>query len=261
MCGIFGYVGGYVADVRGSTDAAGIVLHGLKKLEYRGYDSWGIAVAQTAASCGKARRQDRRRPDALCRRAPSGSDTRAGRPTAASPSANAHPHLDCHGPPGDHPQRHHRRTTGSSATTLDRRGPPLRSETDTEVVAHLLEDELGAHAEGPSSSCRPLMACSAELDGLNAIGVLDSGPAARGRQDGSPLVLGGARTATTGLRLRALLEHTRRLTFLEDGQAALLERRTASPSTTSPPAPSRRRGQRDRLGGEQAELSTAIRTT
>ena len=41
MCGIFGYVGGG----RSSADAAGIVLRGLKKLEYRGYDSWGVAVA------------------------------------------------------------------------------------------------------------------------------------------------------------------------------------------------------------------------
>src|SRR5262245_6660008 len=45
MCGIFGYAGG---TAEGRADAAGLVLQGLKKLEYRGYDSWGIAVAHEA---------------------------------------------------------------------------------------------------------------------------------------------------------------------------------------------------------------------
>jgi glutamine---fructose-6-phosphate transaminase (isomerizing) len=216
MCGIFGYVG--TRD-----DAPQMVLEGLKKLEYRGYDSWGIAVKRN----GRVEVEKRvgKIGGAQTTLPPSGvglGHTRWATHGGVT-DTNAHPHLDCtarlaiihNGIVENH------RELGRE---LRDRGHTFTSETDTEVIAHLVEERLADLQAGPRRLAQALMGAFRELDGLNAVAVLDveSGHLAAAKS-GSPLTLGwvpdGALLASD---YAALLEHTRRMTFLDEHQAALL---------------------------------------
>src|SRR5205085_8275980 len=109
---------------------------------------------------------------------------------------------------------------------LVRAGHHFHSETDTEVVAHLLEDCLRETPPGPDQLVEATMMAFRRLHGLNAIAVLDvdRGELAAAKS-GSPLVLGwGDEGHLLASDYSALLEHTRRVTFVEDGQAALVGR-------------------------------------
>jgi glucosamine--fructose-6-phosphate aminotransferase (isomerizing) len=220
MCGIFGYVG--TRD-----EAPSVVLAGLKKLEYRGYDSWGIAARQTG--CASARVLVDKHVGKIGQATTSlpGSPAAIGHTRWAThggvTQANAHPHLDCqdrlavihNGIVENHEQLRHE---------LLARGHTFRSETDTEVITHLLEEEVGCDGHQPEAILQALVRVFRRLDGLNAVGVLE--PRGQGiavAKNGSPLVLGwGSDGNYLASDPSALLEHTRRLTFLEDGQAALL---------------------------------------
>src|SRR6266851_586408 len=251
MCGIFGYVGT-------RNDAAQLVLAGLKKLEYRGYDSWGIAARQNGSALARLLVEKHTGKIGQATTSLPGGASALGHTRWAThggvTEANAHPHLDCQG-------RLAVIHNGiiENHTQLKRElvaaGHSFKSQTDTEVVCHLLEDELrGDDAEAiershgatvrsheapwpPEASesslmVRPtgetliqaLMNVFRRLDGLNAISVLDpQEQCIAAAKNGSPLVLGWG---TDGNYLAsdssALLEHTRRLTFLEDGQAAVI---------------------------------------
>ena len=218
MCGIFGYVGT-------RNEAPQLVLAGLKKLEYRGYDSWGIASRQderlvVEKHVGKIGQATTALP---------GSRAALGHTRWATHGgvthANAHPHLDCHGRLAvihngiieNHTELKHDLLT---------RGHTFTSQTDTEVVCHLLEDELAA--DGATDGCeglvQALMSVFRRLDGLSALGVLDQHEQCiAAAKNGSPLVLGWGEDGNyLASDSSALLEHTRQLTFLEDGQAALI---------------------------------------
>jgi glutamine---fructose-6-phosphate transaminase (isomerizing) len=216
MCGIFGYLGG-------DGDAADIVLRGLKKLEYRGYDSWGVAVAHAGVAAvdkrvGKIGAAVTSLPASTIGLGHTRWATHGG-----VTDANAHPHLDC---TGRLAVIHNGIVVNYAElrAALARAGHAFSSETDTEVVAHLLEDALAVTPEGPEQLVGALMTAFRQLHGLNAVAVLDvrQGQLAAAK-NGSPLVLGW--TATGGLLasdFSALLAHTRRVTFVEDGQAALI---------------------------------------
>jgi glutamine---fructose-6-phosphate transaminase (isomerizing) len=217
MCGIFGYVGEQPA-------AAQVVLTGLRKLEYRGYDSWGIAVqcngnAVLEKATGKIGQAQTTLP-------PSGvglGHTRWATHGGVT-EANAHPHLDCtdrlaviHNGIIENYQELRQEVAAA--------GHELRSGTDTEVVAHLIEDEVGRQS-GPDPLLAATMKVLRRLEGLNAIGVLDvAGQRLLAGKSGSPLVLGWGENANyLASDPNALLEHTRRLTFLENGQVAAVAR-------------------------------------
>ncbi|HEY3067469.1 MAG TPA: glutamine--fructose-6-phosphate transaminase (isomerizing) [Methylomirabilota bacterium] len=218
MCGIFGYVG-----TRG--DAADLVLRGLKNLEYRGYDSWGVAVAQDGHAVLEKRVG--KIGDAVPSLPASGlglGHTRWATHGGVT-EPNAHPHLDCDG----HLALIHNGIVSNYRELRDpllRAGHQFRSETDTEVVVHVLEDCLAETPPGPEQLVIATMAAFRRLEGLNAIAVLDvrTGQLAAAKS-GSPLVLGwnheGHMLASD---YSALLEHTRRVTFVDDGQAALVSR-------------------------------------
>lgn len=220
MCGIFGYTGQ-------PTDAGNLVFSGLKTLEYRGYDSWGIAVGAegsvyTTHGLGKLGAG----PGCLPASGLALGHTRWAT-TGAVTMPNAHPHRDC---------------TGRCAlvhngvienyrplrAVLKQRGHVLRSETDTEVAAHLLEEELAAlAAEGYAERGRlaeALRRVSLKLEGLNALAALDvqTGEMAAVK-NGSPLIIGlGTGANYLASDQAALLAHTDRLIFVRDGQTAAL---------------------------------------
>ena len=218
MCGIFGYVGT-------RQEGPQLVLEGLRKLEYRGYDSWGIATRHNGLLIEKHVGKIGQAQTSL----PGGSaalgHTRWATHGGVS-EANAHPHLDCQGRLAvihngiieNHEELRRE---------LKAHGHTFTSQTDTEVVCHLLEDELKERdepAEGCERLIQALLTVFRMLEGLSAISVLDpEQQCIAAAKNGSPLVLGyGDDGNFLASDSSALLEHTRRLTFLEDGQAALI---------------------------------------
>ena len=218
MCGIFGYVGR-------EGDAAGIVLRGLKKLEYRGYDSWGVAIGHQ----GHAVLEKRTGKIGDATLALPASTVGLGHTRWATHGGvtepNAHPHLDC---TGRLALIHNGIVSNYRALRepLIRSGHRFRSETDTEVVAHLLEACMARTPAGPEQLLTAMMAAFKALHGLNAIAVLDVGTGRiAAAKSGSPLVLGWSDQGhMLASDFSALLEHTRRVTFVEDGQVVLLDR-------------------------------------
>src|SRR5438874_13320374 len=218
MCGIFGYVGQ-------AGNAAELVLRGLKQLEYRGYDSWGVAVGRHDGVV--LQRRIGKIGDATLELPPSSigiGHTRWATHGGVTEN-NAHPHVDCTG-------RLALIHNGIVSNYRELREPlraaghRFRSETDTEVVAHLLEDCLAATAPGPDQLVAATMDAFRRLQGLNAIAVADvrTGQIAAAKS-GSPLVLGFSEHGhLLASDFSALLEHTRRVTFVEDRQAVLLSR-------------------------------------
>jgi glucosamine--fructose-6-phosphate aminotransferase (isomerizing) len=211
MCGIFGFVAG-------QERSASTVLDGLKYLEYRGYDSWGIAVAdeqqvliqKCVGQIADARTDLPAATAALghTRWATHGGVTQA----------NAHPHIDCSG-------RFALIHNGIVENYQDlgaslRRVHAFHSQTDTEVLVHLLEEAL----EDEPDLLTALLQVFRQVQGLSAVAVLDalSGQVAVAK-NGSPLVLGWGQNAMfLASDPIALLDHTRHITFLEDDQAAAL---------------------------------------
>jgi glucosamine--fructose-6-phosphate aminotransferase (isomerizing) len=216
MCGIFGYVGQ-------RQDAAALVLEGLKKLEYRGYDSWGIAVKRNGSVALEKRVG--KIGDAQTDLPPSGvglGHTRWATHGGVT-DANAHPHLDCAGRLAIIHNGIVQNFRELRSEALDR-GHTLRSETDSEVIAHLIEDALADGPTGGQQLVSALMGTFRRLDGLNAVAALDveTGHLAAAKS-GSPLTLGWiANGALLASDYAALLEHTRQMTFLDEHQAALL---------------------------------------
>ena len=216
MCGIIGAVG------RGS-DTLDVLVHGLSKLEYRGYDSAGVALASDSIDvCKKAGELDELR-GALEGRSVQGSvgigHTRwstHGPPT----DANAHPHQDCS---GDVAVVHNGiiENYQELRDELASAGHTFRSDTDTEVVPHLVEDELRGGAD-PEAAVR---AALSRLEGSYAVAVVIAGVeqifAAR---NDSPLVLGISDDAYyLASDVPAFRDHTDRVVYMNDGEFAALD--------------------------------------
>jgi glucosamine--fructose-6-phosphate aminotransferase (isomerizing) len=136
MCGIVGYVG--------PDEALPIVLEGLRRLEYRGYDSAGVAVVDGGLAVVKRAGKLSELEGALDRERPTGTAAMGhtrwathGAPT----DENAHPHLDC---TGDVAVIHNGIIENFSTlrARLEKDGHALASETDTELVAHLIEERI-----------------------------------------------------------------------------------------------------------------------
>jgi glucosamine--fructose-6-phosphate aminotransferase (isomerizing) len=138
---------------------------------------------------------------------------------------NAHPQIDCS-------RRlalvHNGMLTNENElrTALARTGHRMRSHTDSELIAHLIEDLLAHAPAGDDCLVHATMAAFRKLKGLNAIAVLDTqtGQIAAAKS-GTPLVLGAASFGHfIASDHSALLEHTREIAFVRDGQAVLIER-------------------------------------
>ncbi len=217
MCGIVGYIGTH--------DATAFLLEGLKRLEYRGYDSAGIAVAngeglnvrKVAGRIGGLSRLMEEQPV-------SGSvgiaHTRWA--THGAPNqVNAHPHTDCDGTLA---LIHNGIIENADVlrAKLQELGHTFRSETDTEVIAHLIEEAFEGNLE------QAVAAALTQVDGTYGLAVLsslDPGKIVVARK-GSPLVLGiaedGDRQTMVASDVAAILGHTRKVVYLEDGELAVL---------------------------------------
>ncbi|HUA84367.1 MAG TPA: glutamine--fructose-6-phosphate transaminase (isomerizing) [Bryobacteraceae bacterium] len=215
MCGIVGYIG--------PRKAVPIILDGLKRLEYRGYDSAGIAVLEDGGALSVRRAQGKLRnlEDAL-RLNPIEGDygighTRwatHGRPT----EENAHPHRDCH---GDIVVVHNGIVENYLALKrqLQEEGHRFCTETDTEVIAHLIEKHFDGNLE---NAVRDAVR---ELTGVFALSVIsrrDPHKIVAARQ-GPPVVVGlGDKEYFVASDVPAILSHTRDMFFLADGDVAVL---------------------------------------
>lgn len=219
MCGIVGYVG--------SQSALDVVMAGLKRLEYRGYDSAGVAVLADGglAAAKKAGKLANLEKELVDRPLPAGltgiGHTRwatHGGPT----DANAHPHLDNAG----RVAVVHNGIIENFAclrAELAERGHDLASETDTEVVAHLLAEELSSCAdlaEAMRLVCRRLEGAFT-LVAVHA----DEPDVVVGARRNSPLVVGvGEGEAFLASDVAAFIAHTRSAVELGQDQVVELRR-------------------------------------
>ena len=208
MCGIVGYTGRRAATP--------ILVRGLKRLEYRGYDSFGIATVGSAIEVYK---KAGRIPDSGVVPVDLAGCTGIGHTrwaTHGEPNEiNAHPHVDC----GGRIAVVHNGVIENYAElkrNLQERGHTFRSETDTEVIAHLIEERYDGDLLAAVNAVLPL------LRGSYAILVIacDSQRIVAAR-DASPLVLGiGDDEVFAASDMTPLLEYTERVIFLEDGDVA-----------------------------------------
>jgi glutamine---fructose-6-phosphate transaminase (isomerizing) len=212
MCGIVGYVG--------PREAPPILVSGLRKLEYRGYDSAGLATisdhhVEVRRSVGKLDNLDAMLREQPLKGTPGVGHTRwatHGRPS----EQNAHPHragkvvVIHNGIIENFLELRH---------ALAKRGRSMASETDTEVISHLI-DEFVAQGCGLAEATRRAIA---ELEGSFAVVVLSESEPDRlvAAKNATPIVLGlGDGENFVASDIPAMLEHTRRVVFLEDGEVA-----------------------------------------
>lgn len=220
MCGIVGYVG--------SEQAAPILLEGLSKLEYRGYDSAGIAVYSRQAE-RLAVYKAKGRLQVL-------SDLLEGGRLAEGTAGVGHTRWATHGAPSDvnsHPQvsRSGRiavvhngiiENYGELKRFLQERGVPFTSETDTEVVAQLIEYFRETDGVGLLEA---VGRCLRRIEGAYALGIVcaDEPDKIIAVRKDSPLILGyGDGCNFLASDVTAILRHTRRVGYMDDGEAAVL---------------------------------------
>lgn len=213
MCGIVGYVG--------PREAAGVLLDGLSRLEYRGYDSAGLAVAHRRKVT--VRRTAGRVEDL---RTLLGDDPPPGRSgvahtrwaTHGEPSeANAHPHTDASGRVAI---VHNGIVENADALrgALTARGVVLRSDTDSEALAHLVAEALDGGAATLADAVRTALA---GVEGTYGLAVLDARTPDEivVARNGSPIVLGiGDGEMVVASDLAAVVRHTQKVVFLDDGE-------------------------------------------
>ena len=216
MCGIVGYIG---REHR----AIDVILDGLRRLEYRGYDSAGVAVfdqgrIQIRRAVGKlANLEGLLRDRPLPGRVGIGHTRWA---THGKPSErNAHPHKA-----GSVVVVHNgiMENYRELRAELEASGHVIASDTDTELIAHLVDDLLRAGRDLPTAVRE---ACS-RVVGSYAFGVLseqDPSCIVAAKQGGSPIVIGlGEKQTFLASDIPAILPYTRQMMFLEDGEFAVL---------------------------------------
>jgi glutamine---fructose-6-phosphate transaminase (isomerizing) len=214
MCGIVGYVG--------TRDATGVLVEGLSRLEYRGYDSAGVSVLNGR---GVETRKLAGRIDGLRQllaTAPLHGTCGIGHTRWATHGApterNAHPHVDC---TGTLALVHNGIIENADVlrTRLERSGHRFATETDTETLVHLIEESPGATLE------ERVIAALAHVEGTYGIAVVaesDRGKIVVARR-GSPVLLGlGEGEFHVASDASAVLGHTRSVVYLNDGDVAVV---------------------------------------
>src|SRR5438128_1317000 len=214
MCGVVGYVG--------SKDAVAVLLDGLRRLEYRGYDSAGVAVlngqgVETRKLAGRiAALRD------LVAREPVHGTCGIGHTRWATHGApteqNAHPHTDC---TGTLALVHNGIVENADLLRLqlERAGHRFATETDTETLAHLIEAAAGDTLE------ERVIAALALVEGTYGLAVISEADPRKivVARRGSPLLIGvGGGECLVASDASAVLAHTRSVVYLDDGDVAVL---------------------------------------
>ncbi len=216
MCGIVGYVG--------NREATPLLLEGLRRLEYRGYDSAGVATMNGAG--------------VEMRRA-AGKIVKLEQLIAANPTHGtvgiAHTRWATHGPPTErnaHPHMDEAKTiavvhngiienSSSLKKSLEARGHVFASDTDTEVISHLIEELFEGSLEDA------VVQALRRVEGTYGIAVVSSRDKDKivAARKGSPLLIGvGKDEWFVASDVSAILAHTRDVVYLEDGDVAVLTR-------------------------------------
>jgi glucosamine--fructose-6-phosphate aminotransferase (isomerizing) len=225
MCGIIGYVG--------RQQAAPIILEGLRRLEYRGYDSAGITVVCDGAA--ETRKRKGKINEGLAR-------LLEGEPLAGTLGLG-HTRWATHGPPTDENSHPHFDQSGLIAVVhngvvenydklkdrLIKAGHEFKSATDTEVLAHLIgehyEKTKHLNGDGTHPLTRAVIAALKEVVGTYGIGVIckDYPGVIVGARRGSPLIIGvGEGENFLASDVTAIVAHTRQVVYLNDFDVATL---------------------------------------
>jgi glutamine---fructose-6-phosphate transaminase (isomerizing) len=214
MCGIVGYIG--------RQDALPILIAGLHRLEYRGYDSAGVAlITGSGLKVHKAAGRIRQLEASLPKRLKGTLGIAHTRwATHGEPNdVNAHPQTDCAG----RIAVVHNGIIENAATLraeLEGRGHVFRSETDSEVLAHLIE------AAGASSLDEAVRRALSVVEGTYGIAVIDARHPDRlvVARNGSPVVIGlGEREMFVASDAAAVVRHTQQVVYLDDREVAVVE--------------------------------------
>jgi glutamine---fructose-6-phosphate transaminase (isomerizing) len=216
MCGIVGYVGPRVATP--------MLIEGLKRLEYRGYDSAGVAVmngagVETVKEAGKIAKLE----------------SLLGLNPVSGTTGIAHTRWATHGPPNQVNAHPHSSQDGTIAVVhngiienatalkkmLQARGYKFISDTDTEVLAHLIEECFDDSLEDA------VIEALWQVEGTYGVAVISSIDSHKivAARKGSPLLIGlGENEYFIASDVSAILAHTRQVVYLEDGEMAVLEK-------------------------------------
>ncbi|HEV2180240.1 MAG TPA: glutamine--fructose-6-phosphate transaminase (isomerizing) [Gemmatimonadaceae bacterium] len=216
MCGIVGYVGPRLASP--------LLLEGLKRLEYRGYDSAGVAImngkgVETRKAPGKISELETLVSAAPIHGTLGIAHTRWA--THGAPNfCNAHPHVSCD---NQIAVVHNGIIENGSSLrqALEDVGHTFRSETDTEVLAHLIEEFFDGNLE------EAVLEALRKVEGTYGIAVVSSRDPNKivAARKGSPLLVGlGEGEYFVASDVSAILAHTRQVIYLDDGDLAVLER-------------------------------------
>jgi glucosamine--fructose-6-phosphate aminotransferase (isomerizing) len=220
MCGIIGYVG--------SRDVVPVLIGGLKKLEYRGYDSAGIAVVngsgvEVVRAEGKL----------------SNLEAKLGEMEIHGSFGMGHTRWATHGKPNENNAHPHRDCTGQVVVIhngiienflplkqmLQKAGHEFKTETDTEVVAHLIEEKIRTGAKFVEAVKQTLK----ELEGHFALVMIDGNEPGTivAAKHGPPLVVGlGENENIIASDVAPLLAYTRNIIYLEDGEYAVADQQS-----------------------------------
>lgn len=216
MCGIVGYIGDKIATP--------MLIEGLKRLEYRGYDSAGVAImngngVETRRAAGKIARLE----SAIASDPPHGT------------LGIAHTRWATHGPPNEQNAHPHVSQNGKIAVVhngiienatslkagLEARGYVFKSDTDTEVLSHLIETAYAGNLEAA------VIEALRQVDGTYGIAVISSDEKDKivAARKGSPLLVGiGDGEFFVASDASAILAHTRQVVYLDDGDIAVVTR-------------------------------------
>ncbi|GMV10779.1 MAG: glutamine--fructose-6-phosphate aminotransferase [isomerizing] [Gemmatimonadota bacterium] len=215
MCGIVGYVGARIATP--------LLIEGLKRLEYRGYDSAGVAImngagVKTVKEAGKIAKLEHLLLASPVEGTPGIAHTRCA--THGPPNqVNAHPHVS---KDGTIAVVHNGIIENATVLKqmLEGRGYVFTSDTDTEVLAHLIEECFDGNLEDA------VLEALWQVEGTYGIAVISSVDAHKivAARKGSPLLVGlGDNEYFIASDVSAILAHTRQVVYLEDGEMAVLD--------------------------------------
>jgi glutamine---fructose-6-phosphate transaminase (isomerizing) len=219
MCGIVGYIG--------AQEAESILLTGLKRLEYRGYDSAGLAIV---GDDGLVVEKRKGKVDEL-------RSAVDGQPLQGSLGIG-HTRWATHGPPNDVNAHPHTSATGEFALVhngiienhsairkrLKEKGYTFSSDTDTEVLVHLIDDIRAETSLSLSEAVRQALTQVVGTYGIAVVSSIDTDQLIAARK-GSPLILGiGDGEYFIGSDAAPLVEHTRQVVYLSDGEIVTISR-------------------------------------